>query len=95
MLNPKPDLPKGAIMIKRNEIFAEKLKGILTNLALTTLAIHLSIVGAWFFYIMLLVDTTQPLQDYDTLSSFFATFYKSFAYLLKVVVDFLFGITHN
>lgn len=72
-----------------------KLKSILSNLALTILAIHLSILGAWFLYIVLLVDTTQPLQDYDTLSSFFVTFYKSFAYLLKVVIDFLTNIIHN
>lgn len=72
-----------------------KLKSILSNLALTILAIHLSILGAWFFYIMLFVDTTQPLERYDTLSSFFVTFYESVAYLLKVVIDFLSNVTHN
>ena len=72
-----------------------RLKSILSNLALTILAIHLSILGAWFFYIILFVDTTQPLEHYDTLLSFFETFYLTVNNLLTFLVSLITTLQYN
>lgn len=66
-----------------------KLKKIIENTLLTIFAINFTIFGTWCLFVLLFVDTTQPLQDSDTLSNFYKLYYEMIVYFAKSVFDLL------
>lgn len=75
-------------MKPRNSTSVKLLRVIITNLALTTLAIHLSILGAWFLYTLFFVDTTLPADPNDSIGHFFTTFYDLLKNVAMLAVDY-------
>lgn len=74
---------------------ANKLKKIIENTLLTIFAINFTIFGSWCLFVLFFVDTTQPLQDSDTLLNFIKLYYEMLYRLVRCVVDFFFAIAHN
>ena len=62
---------------------ANKLKKIIENILVTIFAINFVIFGTWSFFVLLFVDTTQPLQEPDTLLSFYKLYFEIFSHLIK------------
>lgn len=61
------------------------VKNIIVKSALLVIQLNIGILFAYFFYLLFFVDTTQPIQEYDTLSNFYKTLWQGLNKMLVLV----------